>query len=194
VKIKKIILYECSESHKVWKSITTTEFIHPIGGGCARVRIQDFILYECSGSHKVWKNKILWRKLDNLLEYWRIYIFSICNSSKLINCSLDMSIYSMNIMCGPLFFFFFSFFFLGYGEKKIQQVWVLPMTSFFSYFFLWYGGKRNSRRVMLGDPRPLFSTHTRFLWSLKQAQGPREEGLLLLPSQFFLLAWILWIW
>jgi len=43
-------MYEFSGSHKVWKSITTTEFIHhPIGGGCARVRIQDFILYECSG-------------------------------------------------------------------------------------------------------------------------------------------------
>jgi len=176
VRIQDFILYECSESHKVQKSITTTEFIHPIGGGCARVRIQDFILYECSGSHKVWKNKILWRKLDNLLEYWRIYIFSICNSSKLINCSLDTSKYSTNIMHGPLFsfLFFFSFFFLGIWRKENSTSMSITHDLFIYFFPIFscdrYGAKKNSRGVMLGDPRPLFSTRTRFLWSLKQAQ------------------------
>jgi len=63
-------------------------------------------------------------------------------------------------MHGPFFFFYFSFFFLGYGEKKIQQVWVLPMTSFlfFFIFFLVILEERKIQQVLcLGhtlDPKP----------------------------------------
>jgi hypothetical protein len=57
VKFHIFILYECSGSHKVWKSITTTEFIHPIGGGWVQGwNLKFYPIYECSGSHKFWKS------------------------------------------------------------------------------------------------------------------------------------------
>jgi hypothetical protein len=65
---------------------------------------------------------------------------------------------------------FFSFFFFGIWRKENSTSMSIThdlFLFFFSYFFLWYGGKKNATGVMLGDPRPLFSTHTRFSCNLK---------------------------